>query len=115
MVEGVKRGRPPKPENDRKNTYLGFRVRDGMREKLEAAAVAGGRSPSEEIERRLVASFEAETLMAVLPRLIAEGIAADREAQRAAVTTRAQPFVSGSQHGLAMSTRTRPADWFNKL
>ncbi len=65
-----KRGRPPKAESDRKNTYLGFRVRDGMREKLEAAAEAGSRSPSEEIERRLIKSFEDEKRIAELERHI---------------------------------------------
>ena len=53
-----KRGRPPKSAGDRKGGNLTFRVRDGMREELEASAKARGLSISEEIERRLWFAFD---------------------------------------------------------
>lgn len=55
-----KRGRPPVPAADRKDGNLTFRTRAGLREKLAEAAEAADRSISEEIERRLERSFEAD-------------------------------------------------------
>jgi hypothetical protein len=55
-------GRPPKAKEDRKAVNFTFRSRDQMRERLEAAAAASGRSISEEIEFRLNQSFEDERL-----------------------------------------------------
>jgi hypothetical protein len=51
------KGRPPKPEADRKRTNFTMRVRDELRDQLRAAAAASGRSVSEEIEHRLERSF----------------------------------------------------------
>ena len=55
------RGRPPKSPEDRKGGNLTFRVRAGMREKLQASADARGLSISEEVERRLNLSFDIAT------------------------------------------------------
>src|SRR3712207_2785522 len=48
-----KRGGQPKEPEERKRNNLTFRVRDRLKVDLEAAAAAGGRSVSEEIEHRL--------------------------------------------------------------
>ena len=53
-----RRGRPPKDPTDRKDGNLTFRTRGSLRERLSAAATENGRSISEEVERRLEASFE---------------------------------------------------------
>lgn len=55
-------GRPPKPAEDRKSATMRFRTREGLREQLEAAAEASGRSPSEEAEVRLQNSFKPDPL-----------------------------------------------------
>ena len=55
-------GRPPKAKEDRKAVNFTFRSRVQMRERLQAAAIAGGRSISEEIERRLEKSFWQEEI-----------------------------------------------------
>src|SRR5437660_327572 len=57
-------GRPPKAKEHRKAVNFTFRSRDQMRERLEAAAAASGRSISEEIEHRLNQSFDEERLSA---------------------------------------------------
>jgi hypothetical protein len=57
------RGRPPKPQAQRKRANLTFRVRDELRSRLEAAATVAQRSVSEEIEHRLEASFRDEELL----------------------------------------------------
>lgn len=90
---------------------INTKITNDLRAALVSAAVVSGRTLSGEIEARLMASLNAESLMAALPRLIAEGIAADREAQRREVLGRATPFVIGSQHGLAMTNRTLPVNW----
>lgn len=55
------RGGQRKPAAMRKRNNLTFRTRDGLRGKLEQAAMATGRSISEEIEYRLMVSFAHET------------------------------------------------------
>jgi predicted HicB family RNase H-like nuclease len=55
-------GRPPKAEEDRKAVNFTFRSRGQMRERLQAAAIAVGRSISEEIEFRLERSFWQEEI-----------------------------------------------------
>jgi len=55
-------GRPPKAKEDRKAVNFTFRSRGQMRERLQAAAIASGRSISEEIEHRLDESFRTEEL-----------------------------------------------------
>jgi hypothetical protein len=52
-----RRGGQPKPAAQRKRNNLTFRVRDQLRERLEKAAAANGRSVSEEIEYRLNRDF----------------------------------------------------------
>jgi hypothetical protein len=63
-------GRPPKAKEDRKAVNFTFRSRGPMRERLQAAATASGRSISEEIERRLEQSFQADELYGA-PRISA--------------------------------------------
>jgi Arc-like DNA binding dprotein len=55
-------GRPPKAKEDRKAVNFTFRSRGQMRERLQAAAIAAGRSISEEIEFRLERSFWQEEM-----------------------------------------------------
>jgi predicted HicB family RNase H-like nuclease len=55
-------GRPPKAKEDRKAVNFTFRSRGQMRERLQAAAIAVGRSISEEIEFRLERSFWQEEI-----------------------------------------------------
>jgi hypothetical protein len=63
------RGRPPKPEADRKSHYVSFRARSALRKRLATAAEESERSISEEIEHRLEHSFlRADLLAAVLGR-----------------------------------------------
>lgn len=60
MVEvatAKKRGRPPKPESEKTRGNITFRSRPGTREQLEASAAKHRRSLSEEVEARLVQSF----------------------------------------------------------
>ncbi len=107
---------------------INSKITDQVRSALELAASASGLTLSAEIERRLIDSLSAESLLDALPRVIAmavaNGIRADREAQRRDVLGRATPFVVGSQHGpamsngaaLAASTRQADADgWFDTL
>jgi hypothetical protein len=63
MTERVKRprGRPAKPESERRRSNLTLRAHDDMRAKLEKGANAYGRSLSEEAEFRLNHSFEVES------------------------------------------------------
>jgi hypothetical protein len=53
-------GRPPKHEGERLSKNRTFRVRGTLDKQLEAAAQEARRSVSEEIERRLEASFRRE-------------------------------------------------------
>ena len=74
MDEASKRkvGRPRKPEPERTGGNLTFRLRNGLRPLLAASARERGHSLSEEVERRLWGSFEAETLEATLRRVLRE-------------------------------------------
>ena len=58
-----RRGRPPKSAEDRKGGNLTFRVRDGMRERLEASAKARGVSISEDVEKRIERTFDFDYLL----------------------------------------------------
>lgn len=55
-----RRGRPPKPEHEKRRRNLTFRVRAHLRYRLELAAARDGRSLSEEIEHRLERSLNEE-------------------------------------------------------
>ena len=58
MAQESKRGRPPKfAPGERTRGPLTIRLRDQVRQELEGAAAAAGRSLSEEIEYRLELSF----------------------------------------------------------
>ena len=59
------RGRPPRHGGERLIKNRTFRVRGGLDEKLLAAAAASERSVSEEIEFRLIQSFNRDTMEAV--------------------------------------------------
>lgn len=58
-----KRGRPPKPQDERKGQNLTFRTRADFRERLEQAAVQSGRSVTEEVELRVERSFEIDRII----------------------------------------------------
>ena len=62
MASRKRIGRPPKPAKARKSVNFTFRSRGDMRQKLRDAAALGGRSISEEIERRLDLSFQQEQM-----------------------------------------------------
>ena len=78
-VEGkdmAKRGRPALPEHLRKKKNLTFRTRGDLREKLADAADKSGCSINAEIERRLLASFQASDLAAVVRDAVRDGMRA---------------------------------------
>lgn len=56
------RGRPPKPDEERKRGNLTMRLRDATRDALYSAAEASGRSLSEECEARLENSLRDQHL-----------------------------------------------------
>jgi hypothetical protein len=56
-----KRGGQPKAPSERKRNNLTIRVLDRLRDRLEAAAHASGRSVSEEAAHRMTVSFALET------------------------------------------------------
>lgn len=58
-----KRGRPPKPADERKGHNLTFRTRANLRERLEEAAEKSGRSVTEEVELRVERSFETDRIV----------------------------------------------------
>ena len=62
--KGRPRGRPHVPATEKKVRNFTFRSRGDMHERLSEAAVLSERSISEEIERRLEKSFEAELRLA---------------------------------------------------
>ena len=53
-------GRPPLPPGTRRGASMGFRPTPEIREKLEKASKANGRSMSQEVEHRLERSFTEE-------------------------------------------------------
>ena len=55
-----KRGRPPLPQGEGKRHPLNIRTTKEMRDRLEAAATASGRSLAQEVEFRLEASLSNE-------------------------------------------------------
>lgn len=64
-----KRGRPPKPAEERRGHNLTFRTRADFRERLEQAAARSGRSVTEEVELRIERSFEVDHLIRSLDNL----------------------------------------------
>jgi len=75
-------GRPPKAKEDRKAVNFTFRSWGQMRERLQTAAIAAGRSVSEEIEFRLEKSFwqeETERDTAKLQVALSERLRSDLE------------------------------------
>jgi len=60
-----RRGRPLKPDTVAKRTQFAARIRVALREKLQAAATANGRTVSEEAEFRLEESFLREGMLVV--------------------------------------------------
>ena len=60
MQEPKKRGRPPKPQIERRRHNQTFRCNDEMLARLKTAADKNQRSLSEEVEQRLSASFTAD-------------------------------------------------------
>lgn len=75
IAEGTrKRGRPPKPERERKDTNLTFRVTPELREVLERRADAANRSVSAEIERALFEHYHRRGTVADVLFLLGEAI-----------------------------------------
>jgi hypothetical protein len=68
-IKKPRRGRPPKPEAERRSRNFTFRSRGRTHELLQAAAIAEGRSISEEIERRIEQSFHRGTTQALVEML----------------------------------------------
>jgi len=62
MPEAKKRGRPPKPVEDRRRNNVTIRLRDATKAQLEVEASRSQRSVSDEVETRLEQSFRAESL-----------------------------------------------------
>lgn len=58
-----RRGRPPKPQGARTQGNFTFRTLPALREHLQRAAEASGRSVSEEITYRLQRSFDNEATL----------------------------------------------------
>jgi hypothetical protein len=65
-------GGQPKPLAQRKRNNLTFRTRDELRERLEKAAAASGRSVSEEIEYRLNRDFGWEATKGDITEMLAQ-------------------------------------------
>jgi len=63
MEQAKRRGRPPKPEGEKRRGNLTFRVRAHLRYLLQLRANRSGRSLSEEIEYRLERSLAEEVLL----------------------------------------------------
>ena len=67
----AKGGRPRKYASDERRPTMTFRIRGDMHERLRTEAEAGEVSLSEEIERRLIKSFDMEEQIAVLEERVA--------------------------------------------
>jgi len=67
-----RRGGQLKPAAQRKRNNLTFRTRDELRERLEKAAAASGRSVSEEIEYRLNRDFGWEATKGDITEMLAQ-------------------------------------------
>lgn len=79
MARQKRIGRPPKPAKERKSVNFTFRSRGDMRQKLRDAAALGGRSISEEIERRLDLSFQQEQMAMEAVKAALKLLLEDRE------------------------------------
>lgn len=66
MTEVKKRGRPPQG-GPRKTRSLNLKTNEELRTLIEVAAVEGGRSLTQEIERRLESSFNLSPSQAISP------------------------------------------------
>lgn len=83
MPKDARRGRPPKTAGEAKRAQFNTRLRPSLKEALEAAARANGRSASEEIEVRLEQSVALQTLIGSQEGLL-PAIAFSLAGQRAA-------------------------------
>jgi hypothetical protein len=77
-----RRGRPCVVPGQRKDHNFTFRTRADLRDKLNAAAAASGRTATAEVELRVEASFHNEDLRAIIREEVRAALAADREAQQ---------------------------------
>lgn len=67
MPEGQKRiGRPPKPATEGKKVSLGLKVTPRIKDRLDQAARASGRTQSQEAEYRLEQTFDQRPLLAAM-------------------------------------------------
>ena len=78
-------GGQAKPPAQLKRNNLSFRTRAGLRERLEKAAAAGGRSVSEEIEHRLLRDFGWEATKADIDEMKARAAAWENSARIGAI------------------------------
>ena len=83
-----KGGRPRRHAPDAKRPTMAFRIGSSLHEKLIAASIANERSLSEEIERRVEASFETKHQEEVLDAILGGGMLASFRRDVLAVTTR---------------------------
>jgi len=87
MGKGTKRvksrGRPPLPPEEGKRVPLNMRTTQDLRDKIEAAAKAAGRSIAQEVEIRLERSFHDDGMKSDLGRI--ETAAKEASANAAAV------------------------------
>src|SRR5690242_17536028 len=68
--EKPRRGRPPKPPEERRGPNLTFRTPGGLRARLAEAAAASGRAMSEEVVHRLEQSFLEQDIVEELQRTL---------------------------------------------
>ncbi len=84
-------GRPPLPPGTRRGASMGFRPTPEIREKLEEASKANGRSMSQEVEHRLERSFIEEANLEWAYKHIIGDEALHRAIMAAALFTRTSP------------------------
>lgn len=71
MTEPKKRGPKPKPSSEIRRNNLTFRIRDVMRDKLQAAAEKSGRSMSEVVEIAVEQYLDGPEFAAKIAALVA--------------------------------------------
>ncbi len=82
MTEKKRIGRPPKDPSGGKRYGAMFRQSEALRARLMSAADSAGRSMSEEIERRLEASFDIPDLRLMIREEIRAALREERHERR---------------------------------
>jgi hypothetical protein len=112
--QGTKRrGRPPKPTEERKRGYLAFRARDRLRDTIRQAADREGRSISEEIEHRLERTFQEELLLgdSVHVRLICQNVS--NSLRTLEMVTGLRAFGPNADRWMHQQVENAFADWLD--